>query len=60
MRTDLKSEEVTNLPLNQFRNYQSLVVLVPGSLPPTFQNAETDTPQRSSGGCRSRRSTPPS
>ena len=47
VRTDLKSEEVSNLPLNQFRNYQSLVVLVPGSLPPTFQNAETDTPQRS-------------
>jgi hypothetical protein len=47
VRTDLKSEEISNLPLNQFRNYQSLVVLVPGSLPPTFQNAETDTPQRS-------------
>jgi Carboxypeptidase regulatory-like domain len=47
VRTDLKTEEVSNLPLNQFRNYQSLVVLVPGSLPPTFQNAETDTPQRS-------------
>jgi hypothetical protein len=47
VRTDLKSDEVANLPLNQFRNYQSLVVLVPGALPPTFQNAETDTPQRS-------------
>jgi hypothetical protein len=47
VRTDLRSEEITNMPLNQFRNYQSLVVLVPGSLPPTFQNAETDTPQRS-------------
>ena len=47
VRTDLKSQEVTSLPLNQFRNYQALVVLVPGSLPPTFQNAETDTPQRS-------------
>jgi hypothetical protein len=47
VRTDLRTEEITNLPLNQFRNYQSLVVLVPGSLPPTFQNAETDTPQRS-------------
>jgi hypothetical protein len=47
VRTELKSDEVTDLPLNQFRNYQSLVVLVPGSLPPTFQNAETDTPQRS-------------
>src|SRR4029079_14284705 len=46
VRTELKSEEMTNLPLNQFRNYQALVVLAPGSLPPTFQNAETDTPQR--------------
>ena len=47
VRTELKTDEIVNLPLNQFRNYQSLVVLVPGSLPPTFQNAETDTPQRS-------------
>ncbi|MGH9373236.1 MAG: carboxypeptidase regulatory-like domain-containing protein [Vicinamibacterales bacterium] len=47
VRTELRSDEITNLPLNQVRNYQSLVVLVPGSLPPTFQNAETDTPQRS-------------
>jgi hypothetical protein len=47
VHTELKSDEITNLPLNQFRNYQALVVLVPGSLPPTFQNAETDTPQRS-------------
>ena len=46
-KTELKSTEITNLPLNRFRNYQALVVLVPGSLPPTFQNAETDTPQRS-------------
>jgi hypothetical protein len=47
VRTELKSTEITNLPLNRFRNYQGLVVLVPGSLPPAFQNAETDTPQRS-------------
>jgi hypothetical protein len=47
VKTQLKSTEITNLPLNRFRNYQALVVLVPGSLPPTFQNAETDTPQRS-------------
>jgi hypothetical protein len=47
VRTELKSAAITNLPLNRFRNYQSLIVLVPGSLPPTFQNAETDTPQRS-------------
>ena len=47
VKTELKADEVVNLPLNQFRNYQALIVLVPGSLPPTFQNAETDTPQRS-------------
>lgn len=47
VRTELTSDEITNLPLNQFRNYQALSVLVPGALPPTFQNAETDTPQRS-------------
>jgi outer membrane receptor protein involved in Fe transport len=47
VHTELSSAEITNLPLNQFRNYQALVVLVPGSLPPTLQNAETDTPQRS-------------
>jgi hypothetical protein len=46
VHTELRSDEITNLPLNQYRNYQALVVLVPGSLPPTFQNAETDTPQR--------------
>ncbi len=47
VKTELKTDEIVNLPLNQFRNYQALVVLVPGSLPPTLQNAETDTPQRS-------------
>ena len=47
VKTALGSTEITNLPLNRFRNYQSLVVLVPGSLPPTFENAEADTPQRS-------------
>ena len=45
--TQLKSTEITSLPLNQFRNYQALVNLVPGSTPMRFQNAETDTPARS-------------
>ncbi len=45
--TELKSTEITNLPLNQFRNYQALQVLVPGSMPATLPNAETDTPERS-------------
>ena len=45
--TKLDSVQVTNLPLNAYRNYQALVVLVPGTLPDLTQpNAESDTPQR--------------
>ncbi len=43
---DLKPQDVTNLPLNQYRNYQYLMNLVPGATPPEFQNAQTDTPGR--------------
>jgi hypothetical protein len=45
--TKLDSVQVTNLPLNAYRNYQALVVLVPGTLPDLrTPNAESDTPQR--------------
>jgi hypothetical protein len=45
--TKLDSVQITNLPLNAYRNYQALVVLVPGTLPDLGQpNAESDTPQR--------------
>ena len=43
---DLRPEEVVNLPLNQYRNYQALLNLVPGATPPVLQNAQTDTPGR--------------
>jgi outer membrane receptor protein involved in Fe transport len=43
---DLRPEDVTNLPLNQYRNYQTLLNLVPGATPPIVQNAQTDTPGR--------------
>ena len=43
---DLRPEDVINLPLNQYRNYQYLMNLVPGATPPAFQNAQTDTPGR--------------
>jgi outer membrane receptor protein involved in Fe transport len=43
---DLRPEDVVNLPLNQYRNYQTLLTLVPGATPPVFQNAQTDTPGR--------------
>ena len=44
---NLKPAEVVNLPLNQYRNYQALMNLVPGATPTAFQNAQTDTPARS-------------
>ena len=45
--TELKSAELTAMPLNRFRNYQALINLVPGTTPMAFGNAETDTPARS-------------
>jgi hypothetical protein len=47
VHTELKSDELTQLPLNRFRNYQALINLVPGTTPMAFGNAETDTPARS-------------
>ncbi len=47
LHTELKSKEIVNLPLNQYRNYQALINLVPGATPASFQNAQTDTPGRS-------------
>ncbi len=45
--TKLDAVQITNLPLNAYRYYQSRVVLVPGTLPDlTTPNAESDTPQR--------------
>ncbi len=47
MAAELTSKQLTALPLNQYRNYQSLLNLVPGATPVQFQNAEIDTPGRS-------------
>jgi Carboxypeptidase regulatory-like domain/TonB dependent receptor len=47
LSTELNSVQVTSLPLNQYRNYQTLLNLVPGATPVQFQNAEIDTPGRS-------------
>jgi len=47
LNTDLSAKAITNMPLNQYRNYQSLLNLVPGATPTQFQNAEIDTPARS-------------
>src|SRR5262249_4668882 len=47
LHAELKSQELSNLPLGNYRNYQSLLNLVPGTTPAGFQNAITDTPARS-------------
>ncbi len=44
---ELKPKEITDLPLNQYRNYQALMNLVPGATPGAFQNSTGSTPQRS-------------
>jgi|SRR5882724_1895107 len=45
--TEISSKPISTLPLNQFRNYQALINLVPGATPAQFQNSATDSPQRS-------------
>ncbi len=47
LSTELSSKAVTTLPLNQYRNYQTLLNLVPGATPTMLQNAEIDSPGRS-------------
>jgi hypothetical protein len=44
---NLESRAVVNLPLANYRNYQTLLNLVPGVTPGNLQNAVTDTPGRS-------------
>jgi hypothetical protein len=46
LHTELKPKEIINLPLNQYRNYQVLLNLVPGATPAVFQNSQVDTPGR--------------
>ncbi len=45
--TELNAKQISNLPLSGFRNYQSLINLVPGATPAGFQNSITDSPGRS-------------
>lgn len=46
VRAELGSREITYLPLANYRNFQSLINLVPGATPASFQNAVVDTPAR--------------
>ena len=44
--TVLDDKEVKNLPLSNYKNYQSLINLVPGATPALFQNSVDSTPAR--------------
>ncbi len=43
---ELSSRAVEKLPLSGYRNYQSLINLIPGATPAAFQNSILDTPAR--------------
>jgi hypothetical protein len=47
VHTEFNPEEMSTLPLPNYRNYQSAFNLVPGATPTQYQNSVTDTPQRS-------------
>ena len=44
VNVNLEARAIGNLPLPGYRNFQSLVNLVPGATPARFQNAVIDTP----------------
>ncbi len=46
VHTEISEQAIQSLPLSNYRNYQSLIDLVPGATPGAFQNANTDTPAR--------------
>ena len=47
VNAELDSKEVVNMPLPNYRNYQSLINLVPGATPGRFQNSVGSSPGRS-------------
>jgi hypothetical protein len=46
IHTDLNSDIIQNLPLPHYRNYQSLINLVPGATPGVLQNSIQVSPER--------------
>ncbi len=45
--TEFDRKQFANLPMSGFRNYQSIINLVPGATPAALQNSITDSPGRS-------------
>ena len=46
VHTEIPAKAIQEMPLNQYRNYQTLINLVPGATPGAFQNAIADSPER--------------
>ena len=47
VKSEVSSKEIQAIPLAAYRNYQSIINLVPGTTTGRFQNAQTDTPEMS-------------
>lgn len=47
VHVEIGAKEVVNMPLARYRNYQSLINLVPGATPGRYQNSAGSTPGRS-------------
>lgn len=46
LHTEISAKDVVNLPLPRYRNYQSLINLVPGATPGVYQNSVQAAPAR--------------
>src|SRR5258706_5298662 len=46
LHVDIATQQLTDIPVGGYRNFQSLLDLVPGTTPGQFQNASTDSPAR--------------
>jgi len=46
VRHEITGTAMVNMPLPNYRNYQSLLAFIPGTAPLEFQNAMVDTPAR--------------
>lgn len=46
LHTDIASDQLTRVTVGGYRNFQSLLDLIPGVMPSAFQNASTDSPAR--------------
>jgi hypothetical protein len=46
IHADISSEQLTQVTVGGYRNFQSMMDLIPGVMPSAFQNASTDSPAR--------------